>query len=250
MKRTADGLSTRKTLLKAIRWTTVLMVLLFSAAPALCAVSDYAGTYNGTFAGDDTGIWIALISSNGDVAFITWSNWWGMVDGTDNATINDSGNSSGTTEEGTFFSITVTLAGSVSGTWSEGLNDGTISGDKCDAATMSELAGTYSGSVYGDASGTFSFSVNSSGYVSGSVTVEGDKNSIEGGFDCDGNIILRADDASIKGTILSSGSISGNWYSDDGYSGGFSGSKTGDSTGDDGGGSSSSGPCFIQMIAE
>ncbi len=253
MRSVTTEVSTRMPSTKAVRWLVVFAAILFFATSAPCAISDYAGTYSGSYIGDDTGLWIALVQSDGDVAFISWSNSAYETDGTDSLTINDSGYISGGTDNGGYVEITVDPSGTVSGTWTGGGGNGTLSGDKCDNATMSSLAGTYTGSISGDASGSFSFTLYSSGHVTGSVIAEGDTTSIKGGVDDAGNIILDASgEAAIKGTASSNGSISGHWYSYDGAEGTFSGSKTsGDTSGsDDGSSSSSSGPCFIQMIAD
>lgn len=254
MHKTVHEMSTRTLLRKTAGWVTCFFAaVIFLAPPGLCAVSDYAGLYSGTFSGGDSGIWISIIQSGGSAAFISWSYSLHQTDGTDGLSINDSGDISGWTENGAYLDIDVdSSSGTVTGTWAGGGNNGSLQGSQCDATALSALAGTYTGSISGDASGSFSVTAASSGYVSGSITVEGDTIPVEGGFDCDGNIILDASgEAGIKGTVFSNGSISGSWYSYDGYTGSFSGSSSGGGTSVDGdGGSGSGGPCFIQMIAD
>ena len=237
---------------KATIFLSAFLAIISLALSAPCAISDYAGTYSGTFSGGDAGIWMALVEANGNVNFICWSNSLYEPDGSESMSVDESGNISGTTDNGSFFYATIDPSGDVSGTWSGGGNNGTLTGDKCNATILSDLSGTYEGSVSGDASGSFSIVLNSIGHVTGNASVEGDKYSIEGGFDDQGNIILDiGGDAGLKGTVFLSGSVNGNWYHYYEYaSGTFSGSKTSDSTdsggdGDGGGG----GGCFIELLS-
>jgi hypothetical protein len=249
----------RHHLLKSFTWVVVLAVILFTAVPALCGGSNYAGTYSGTFTGGDSGLWIALIESSGDVLFISWSTVYEIVDGALNETISASGEISAVTQNGADLDITVDLDGTVAGTWTgSGLN-GTFTGDKCDASLLTQLAGVYTGSISGGATGTFSLTVDSDGRVNGTITTADGSQSVVGGLDDDSNLILAADNGTgILGSISADGTLNGNWVDpSDGSTGGFVGSSEdsggGDSGGDggdddDGGGSDSDSFCFIRTM--
>ncbi len=224
----------------------IFMILLISlfAASAWSAVADYEGAYSGTFTGDDSGVWIAIINSSGTVRFLTWSTNNSEVDGGE-ISIDGSGNISGYTEVNySIITASINSSGVVSGTWYYSYNNnGSLSGQK--ESQVSQYSGTYSGNFSGDDSGTWSVTVDSSGYVSGIIHTSDGDISLEGGGNSGGKFIAYADiGVGIYGTI-SNGNVSGVWSNPYyGESGTFSGSKEGgDGDGDGGGG------CFIATSA-
>jgi len=223
-----------------------------TAGPAFGAVSDYygtyAGTYSATYSGNDYGYWVAVISADSK-AFLSYSTLLGSGDG---GSIYYSGESGST---GEFYStsviqgasidpIYVTAGGSVSGQWNNSYygESGTFTGSK---VTDSSYAGSYSGTLGGDATGTWQMTVESNGYITGTVTVEGGTASFEGGVHPEGYFAaigtIDYEDFAVFGTISGS-SVSGGWVSDDGSEGTIS---TGSGGGDGGGGG---GGCFIFSI--
>ncbi len=88
-----------------------------------------AGDYQGTFSGDDTGTWTATINSAGVLTGTVASNSIGTVNASGN--INSSGQAtmSGTVGS-TVFSGTFSNTGSVTGTWSDGVDSGTFTGNR------------------------------------------------------------------------------------------------------------------------
>lgn len=220
-----------------------------TAGSVLGAVSDYYGTYAGTFSGDDSGYWVAVISADSK-AFLSYSTVYGAGDGGDIYYWAESGST------GEFYSYSViqgawidpiyvdSTDGSVSGQWSNYTDgeSGTFSGSK---VTESSYAGSYSGSIAGDATGSWQMTVGSDGYITGSVTADGDTASFEGGVHPEGYFAAVGTidyvDFAVFG-LISGSSVSGGWISDDGGEGTIS------SGGASGGGGGGGGGCFISVI--
>lgn len=119
-----------------------------SAEDALSHVSGsilnlYAGSYTGTFAGDDSGTWSATIDSDGVIT----GTFTGTSSGTLSGSIDTSGSmffsTSGNTSEGTVFSGTIDIStGSAAGTWSDDEDSGTYAGNKISSIIGSWYSGT------------------------------------------------------------------------------------------------------------
>ncbi|VAW81067.1 hypothetical protein MNBD_GAMMA14-392 [hydrothermal vent metagenome] len=88
-----------------------------------------AGNYQGTFAGDDTGTWTATINSAGTLTGTVTSNTIGSVNATGSISSSGQATMSGTVGT-TVFSGAFSNTGSVSGTWSDGVDSGTFTGSK------------------------------------------------------------------------------------------------------------------------
>ena len=232
-------------------WTAFVIGL---ALPAWSDESDYhgayAGSYYGSGSGYDYGFWVAIAApSSSDSVFLSYSQRDGFGDG---GYLNYQGEAAGV---GYYYSYSVinnssieadvNASGSVSGIWSNTYSgeSGTFSGN---AITSSPQEGTYSGSLSGDATGTWSMTVASNGYITGTINVEGATSSFEGGAHPDGYMVAigtdsYGDDFSVFGRISGS-SASGSWYSNSGDAGAF----TTESGSGDGGGSG--GGCFISSL--
>ena len=223
------------------------------ASPAWSDESDYHGTYAGRYEGPDYGYWVAVVApSSSDSVFLSYSQRDSFGDG---GYLNYQGETAGV---GNYYSYSVinnstieadvTSSGSVSGYWSNSYSSesGAFSGN---AITSSPQEGTYSGPLSGDATGTWSMTVGSDGYITGTINVEGTTSSFEGGAHPDGYMVAIGTDSygydfSVFGQISGS-SASGSWYSDSGETGTFA---TGSGSSDGGGGGS--GGCFISSLAE
>ncbi len=237
--------------LGAVFVTVVCLLGLVSAAWS--APADYDGTYYGTFSGDDSGVWVAVVSYTGDTVFLSYSTGSGDGDGGYMSWVDESGSvgnyytGSSAIQNSWVDAYIDSSDGSVSGNWgnSYSSDSGTITGS---AYSSCPYAGTYSGSFAGDDSGTWSMTIASDGYITGSISpASGGTYSFEGGCHPDGYVIVVGDDGdgtdfAMFGTISGS-SISGEWASDDGYSGTVS------SGGGGGGGDGGGGGCFIMSLA-
>jgi hypothetical protein len=240
-----------------ISFTAVLFVIftagcLWFAAPVWSAESDYYGTYAGDFSGDDSGYWVAIISSSpSDSVFLSYSTTYDMGDGGYIYYWGEYG------EIGNYYSYSVIngtyidayingATNSVGGEWSNSseLENGTFTGN---AITSCPQEGNYSGTIAGDATGTWSMTVHSNCYITGSVSLEEETASFEGGAHPDGYLVVIGTDSygndfSVYGEI-SGPSASGLWYSETGDAGTF------DTTGSGGGGSGGGGGgCFIGSL--
>ncbi len=229
--------------------------LLGMVSAAWSAQTDYDGTYYGSYSGDDSGIWVAVVNSAGDTVFLSYSTvtgegdggfmtWWGESSGIGNYYTGS------TVIQGSWADGYIDSSdGSVSGSWGNTTSgdSGTLSGS---AYTSCPHAGTYSGSFSGDDSGTWSMTIASNGSITGTISPDsGGTHAFEGGCHPDGHMVVVGDDGS--GTAfamfgqISGSSVSGEWVSDDGYSGTVSSSSGGSSGGGGGGGG---GGCFIMSL--
>jgi hypothetical protein len=237
-----------------IGMVAVVVLLLGLVSAAWCLPADYDGTYYGTFSGDDSGIWVAVVSYTGDTVFLSYSNSSGEGDGGymsfygEVGTVGNYYTPSSVIQGSWVDGYIDSTDGSVSGSWGNSYSGdtGTISGS---AYTTFDYAGSYSGSFSGDDSGTWSMTIASDGYVTGTISpASGGTYSFEGGCHPDGHVIVvgeddESTDFAFYGQISGS-TVSGGWVSEDGYSGTVgSGSSGGDGDGDGGGG------CFIMSLA-
>lgn len=223
----------------------------FFAFTAWGLPGDYEGSYSGTYSGDDNGIWIAYITNTGYMRFITWSNDYESVDGGEDF-VGTNGEIDLFTDDGT--SVTGDIDDvnfDIDGDWVNGADGGTISGTQQDAAQVAQYAGNYSGEFCGDDSGTWDFTVETTGYISGSVDTSGGVIALEGGINEAGKFIVFAygENAAVRGTISSSGNVTGYWRSeDDDANGWVSNTGTCGPTNDGGGTGGGGGGCFISIL--
>ncbi len=242
------GLCKRKMIIIAV---AAMAISMFTTGSALCAESDYYGTYAGTYSGDDSGYWVAVISA-ADSVYLSYSTVTGYGDG---GYIYYRAESGSTGEYYGWSAVQNTsidpmyidsTTGAGSGEWENYTygESGTFEGSK---VTDSAYAGSYSGSIGGDVSGSWEMTIGSNGYITGTVTFEGATVSVEGGVHPAGYFAAvgtdpNNNDFSAYGQISGS-SVSGGWISEDGSEGTISGGGTGG--GGDGGGD---GGCFISVI--
>jgi hypothetical protein len=232
-----------------------VLFLLGSVSTVWCAEGDYDGTYAGSFSGDDSGYWVGIIDTGSDSLYLSYSTASGEGDG---GYVSWRGSAeSGTV--GNYYGWSVindsyvdafvdSSDGSVSGSWSNSSSgdSGTITGNE---VTSISYAGSYSGTFSGDDSGNWSMTIASNGYVTGTISpASGGTHSFEGGCHPDGYIIVVGEDSTgvdfaVFGRVSGS-SVSGEWITDDGYSGDVV-SSGGSNDGDGGGG----GGCFIMSLA-
>jgi hypothetical protein len=232
----------------------VAMVVLLGLASATWSLpADYDGTYYGTFSGDDGGVWVATVSYTGDTVFLSYSTSSDQGDGGymtywgESGTVGNYYTSSSVIQSSWVDAYIDSTDGSVNGSWgnSSSGDTGTLSGS---AYTSCSYAGSYSGNFSGDDSGNWSMTVASNGHITGTMSpASGGTYSFEGGGHPDGYIIVVGEDGygtdfAVFGQI-SGGTVSGEWVSDDGYSGTVS---SGGGGGGDGGGG---GGCFIMSLA-
>ncbi len=228
---------------------TVFFLSIFSLT-AWCAQSDYDGIYAGTYAGGDNGYWVAIADSTDESAFLSYSttndtgdvgflDWWGEAGGIGNYYTNS------TEIQDSWVDAYIDSAdGSVDGTWGNiySGDTGTLSGDEL---TSSAYAGTYSGTFSGDDSGTWTLTIASNGYVTGSMTPNsGGIGYFEGGCHPAGFILVvgeaGGDGFAVFGQISGS-DINGSWISEDGSEGTIG-------TCSSGGGGGGGGGCFISIL--
>ncbi|NNG01081.1 MAG: hypothetical protein HKM93_16950 [Desulfobacteraceae bacterium] len=239
------------------KWIAVSICILVSLAMAPVgwgAESDYYGNYAGRFTGDDSGVWVATFSSDSNESlFLSYSFGLEAGDGGWLSFVGEYGDTGTirTTTEIQGSSVTASIdssSGSVSGSWSNASNSGDLTGQQ---VTSVSQAGSLSGSFSGDAEGTWSCTIASNGWVSGTMTSEGVSADFEGGTHPDGYVIgmgtdVYDDDFLFYGAISGS-SVSGTWESESGNEGTVSGS-TGSSGGSSGGGGGGGGGCFIGSL--
>lgn len=224
------------------------VLLLGLASAAWCAEIDYDGTYAGTFTGDDSGYWVAVINSAGDSMFLSYSNS-GDGDGGYVTYYNETltvGNYYGWSEVfNSYIDAYIDSSdGSVTGDWSNATESGTFSGD---AVNSISYAGSYSGSFAGDDTGSWSMTIASNGHITGTISPSsGGTYSFEGGCHPNGYIVAVGDSGGVAFAVfgqISGSSVTGGWESEDGYSGTISSSG---SSGSSGGGGGSG--CFIMSL--
>ena len=223
------------------------IVILFPAlySNLLAATEDYAGAYTCTFSGAISGIAIVHVDASGGLEGVIWSREDQTVDYVaGGAGVDADGIFSFVSFCGLYVEGSITPEGVISGTWEYGYGQtGTFEGE-LDTGSPDAFAGSYSGTFSGDDSGTWSASISSDGLVTGELhsTANGSTAVHLGMVDSLGNVIMITEnDISIKGSIDTSGRISGIW-TDRTYSGTFTNQSTGDSGGGGGGGG---GGCFI-----
>ena len=110
----------------------ILILFCFSLLFAACkkenetpiSTSPFAGSWYGTFTGNDSGIWSGNISSSGILSGSIYSNSIGLITGI--GTVTNNGNFSatfGTTSSGATFSGTL-IGNSGLGSWQNGTDQG------------------------------------------------------------------------------------------------------------------------------
>lgn len=213
---------------------------------AWAAAGDYAGAYTCTFDGDITGMAIMQVDVDGYLYGVIWSEGPQTADIVAGwASVDDDGDFSFTSHCGMQVVGAISATGQISGTWIYTTYTGSFSGQP-DDGSLSEFAGAYSGSFSGDASGTWTTTISSDGEADGEMLRQGESTADTiylGLVDSSGNIIaLTYSEISIKGTVNTSGAISGIW-TDGTYSGTFTNQAAADSGGGGGG-------CFLNTMME
>lgn len=220
---------------------------------AWSAEEDYYGTYAGTFSGDDNGVWISVIDSETENLFLSYSTDSGLADGAETLFFDGTGDVGQLWGTVSLYATSIDLSinpedDTVSGQWESDLygNAGSLTGSR---VSSNDYAGSYSGTFTGELSGTWSFEIDSDGYLTGSAVESDTSYPFVGACHPDGYVVVFDEFYSIAASgQISGGSLSGTWYADQSVEGTFSGSAAnGDvatASDSDGGGG-----CFIsQMI--
>ena len=190
------------------------------------AASDYAGVYSGNIAGNDSGPWMGVVESTGRTKMVFYSNIYQTMDGSQGYYVDSSGNLTAVSlVNRAVFSVSFDTGGNILGTWaSPNSASGTISGSR--QTNNSKYAGTYTGTISGGDSGSWTIVIDSSGLISGSGSSQnvGSFN-FDGAVDNTGFLMGVTEEAGAFGSI-SGNSLSGSWF-DDGvsYGGTFNGTK-------------------------
>jgi hypothetical protein len=112
----------------------------------------HAGTYSGTFSGDDSGTFDVTLFTNGSVVGTGISNLSGIIFSTFGQMSTDGTVTfaSGGTSTGASFTGTLTTDGVVSGTWQNGAESGTFSGSRTSTGgNTGGGTGSGTGGIYG-----------------------------------------------------------------------------------------------------
>jgi hypothetical protein len=192
------------------------------------ADAQYAGNYSGTFDGDSSGVWSFTISASGNLTGRAVDSFGEVAAGT--GTVSGVGSFALVMADGGSYTFSGVIdgAGHVTGIWEDALwlGTGTVSGSRLPTA-VAQYAGTYSGTLSGDASGTWSASVDSAGNWTGSGTVPGlGTFGVNGIVSGTGAVTTYIEEGGIlTGQINPGGQISGTW-TDYEASGNFTGNRT------------------------
>lgn len=241
-------MKSRKLIRKHGMMFVAMAILLGFVSEAWSAPADYNGNYAGTFIGDDSGIWVAMVDSTHSLyAFLTYSAQRKEADEgemilLDEDEINGIGHFRGRSDwESTLANVYITKAdGSVDGTWDS--QDETDSGDLVGTeVTSCPVTGYYYGHFSGGDSGTWEMAIAANCTLTGSMTFSGVESDFTGGAHPNGYVVFSGEDnygdAFIGGGQISGIEISGTWKSENRNEGTFS-IKDEDNEG----------TCFIQSV--
>lgn len=209
--------------------TIIVFLSIFQLAVSAdnSSCEKYAGVYEGTFWGDDSGTWTLALFPDCEAYGFFYSSEdedYFLV----TATADPSGSFSGSADSGAEFQGAVSADGYVTGQWR---NDeygytGSFSGQKdhCD-----EYAGVYEGTYWGDDSGTWVMAVDSRCLASGLFYSQGDQEYYQavGAMNVDAEFLgVTESGSSFWGWVESDFSVSGEWENEDwDIDGSFSGSR-------------------------
>ena len=232
---------------KGIVWRSLfyhlsMAVIFFSLLSniTLADVADFAGTYAGTFEGDDTGIWRAIVKKDGYMEAITWSTLYNEVNwGIEN--IDANGNFSFYDVFGNYIITgSIDSEGNLSATCSGGIFY-TMIGQIVQKDEIAQYVGTYSGTCTGDETWNWSGNIQPDGRM---VSSNGEA---EGAIGPDGRYIaVDSDNTGYYGVIDQIGNITGYWHNPTyGMEGQMSGSRTSSKNGGGGGGG-----CFLNSVTK
>ena len=214
-----------------VSFMTIIVVLSFfqlavSADNSSC--EKYAGVYEGTFWGDDSGTWILALLPDCEAYGFFYSNEdedYFLV----TATADSSGGFSGSADSGAKFQGAVLAEGYVTGQWRNDVYGytGSLSGQKdhCD-----EYAGVYKGTYWGDDSGTWGMVIDSRCLAGGLFFSSNDQVYYQALAAMSANAELLGvteSGSSFWGSVESDFSVSGEWKNEGwNIDGSFSGSRT------------------------
>jgi hypothetical protein len=192
---------------------------------------SYAGAYQGTYTGDDRGIFGIMVDAKtgyaSGVGYSTlWEDLFYLTGTTPMSYDQDLDFISGHTSTGASFEGSFSDSDAVSGNWSdpEEGDSGTFQGSRIGGAVNAvyRFTGTYSG----DDNGLFAFDVDAQNNVTGVAysILDDDLDNLTGTLSGTSLSITTDDGASASGTLdTSSGSLYGTWQGTGGDSGTFTG---------------------------
>ncbi len=192
---------------------------------------SYAGAYQGTYAGDDQGIFgIMVDAQTGYASGVGYSNLWDDLFYLNGSTPMSYDQNldfiSGHASTGASFEGSFSASGAVSGTWndSDEGDSGTFQGSRVGGAlnAVYRFTGTFSG----DDDGLFAFDVDAQNNISGVAysILDDDLDNLTGTLSGTSLTISTDDGATASGTLnTSTGSLYGNWQGTGGDSGTFTG---------------------------
>lgn len=192
---------------------------------------SYAGAYQGTYAGDDQGVFgIMVDAQTGYASGVGYSNLWDdlfYLDGSTPMSYNQNLDFiSGHASTGANFEGSFSASGSVSGSWNdpdEG-DSGTFQGSRVGGAlnAVYRFTGTFSG----DDNGLFTFDVDAQNNITGVAysIFDDDLDNLTGTLSGTSLSITTNDGATASGTLnTTTGSLDGTWTGTGGDSGIFTG---------------------------
>jgi hypothetical protein len=192
---------------------------------------SYAGAYQGTYTGDDQGVFgIMVDAQTGYASGVAYSEQWDdifyLTGTTPMSYDQDIDFIVGNTSTGADFQGSFSASGAVSGSWNdpdEG-NSGTFQGSRIGGAlnAVYRFTGTFSG----DDDGLFTFDVDAQNNITGVAysIFDDDLDNLTGTLSGTSLSITTDDGASASGTLdTSTGSLYGTWQGTGGDSGTFSG---------------------------
>jgi hypothetical protein len=191
----------------------------------------YAGAYQGTYSGDDRGVFGIMVDAQSGyatgVGYSTqYDDLFSLSGSTPLSYEQNPDFISGHTSTGASFEGSFRASGAVSGSWNDPYegDSGTFQGSRIGGAlnAVYRFTGTYSGDDYG----LFAFDVDAQNNVTGVAysIYDDDLDNLSGTLSGTSLSITTDTGATASGTLnTTTGSLSGTWYSTEGDSGSFSG---------------------------
>jgi hypothetical protein len=192
---------------------------------------SYAGAYQGTYTGDDRGVFGIMVDAqtgeaSGAGYSIPWDEVFYLTGSTPLSYDQNLDFISGNVSTGATFQGSFSASGAVSGTWSDPYegDSGTFQGSRIGGAlnAVYRFTGTYSG----DDNGLFAFDVDAQNNITGVAysVLDDDLDNLTGSLSGTSLSITTDDGTTVSGTLnTTTGSLYGTWQSTGGDSGTFTG---------------------------
>jgi photosystem II stability/assembly factor-like uncharacterized protein len=210
-----------------------------------------SGLFSGTFSGDQTGEWIATLDDSGQMKGMVWVAERKLAFSI-SGTVNTPGAFTVQVGPGVGVQGETQTDGKVQGTWQFDPLSGSFTGDQAVTDTLAAHAGTYTGTLAGDAQGKLTLRITADGELSGKVDGQEVHDTFSGYISDDGTIIaLSSNGVFIQGSMDSRGNLNGVWYDPSNDASGTArahrdGAKSNAGSGGGGGG----GGCFMGTLCE